>query len=88
MDTATALPEIWMRLKDPQSLKFLMEKQHVSARHLAGVAGWKSHTYIQRLLRGEVRTLRTDPALRIAHHLSVPVDLLFLTEADEPKDAA
>jgi hypothetical protein len=30
-------------------------------------------------LRGEVRTLRTDPALRIAHALGVPVDDLFVT---------
>lgn len=67
-----------MLLKDRKQLAKLMVIQGVSARQLAKVAGWKSHTYMQRLLKGDAKTLGTDPALRIAHYLGVGVDDLFL----------
>lgn len=67
-----------MILKDRKQLAKLMVIQGVSARQLSGIAGWKSHSYMNRLLSGDVRTLSTDPALRIAHHLGVGVDDLFL----------
>lgn len=67
-----------MILKDRKQLAKLMAIQEVSARRLALAAGWKSHSYMNRLLSGEVRTLGTDPALRIAHFLGVGVDDLFL----------
>lgn len=67
-----------MILKDRKQLAKLMVIQDVSARRLALAAGWKSHTYMQRLLKGDVKTLGTDPALRIAHFLGVGVDDLFL----------
>lgn len=68
-----------MHLRDPQKLAKLMAIQGVSARELAQVAGWKSHTYLQRLLRGEAKTLRPEPATKIAAFLDVPVESLFLT---------
>lgn len=68
-----------MELKDRALLRQFMETQRVSARRLAVAAGWRSHTYMQRLLRGEVKTLETEPALRIAHFFGVPVDILFVT---------
>lgn len=74
------LPEIWMELKDLELLQELMETHEVSARELSRFAGWKSHTYLQRLLRGEVKTLKTDPAIRIAYRLQVPVHRLFVTK--------
>lgn len=74
------LMEIYMLLKDRKQLAKLMVIQGVSARQLAKVAGWKSHSYMNRLLAGDVRTLSTDPALRIAHHLGVGVDDLFLVK--------
>lgn len=67
-----------MVLKDRKQLAKLMVIQNVSGRQLALAAGWKSHTYLQRLLRGQVNTLDTDPALRIANKLGVGVDDLFL----------
>lgn len=67
-----------MQLTDPSKLAKLMAIEGVSARELAAIAGWKSHTYLQRLLRGEVRTLRTDPAIRIAARFGVPTESLFL----------
>ncbi len=70
--------EMFMILKDRRRLARLMVIQEVSHRELARAAGWKSHTYVGRLLRGEAKTLETDPALRIANHLRVAVDDLFL----------
>lgn len=75
----TALPELYMLLKDRKLLAQFMETQGVSARKLAEVAGWKSHSYMNRLLSGDAKTLDTAPALRIAHFFGVPVDVLFLT---------
>lgn len=60
----------------------LMILQDVSQRELAHAIGWRSHSYLGRLLRGEVKTLDTDAALRIAHFFGVPeVSDLFLTRA-------
>lgn len=72
-----------MILKDRKQLAKLMVIQGVSARQMAKVAGWKSHSYMNRLLAGQVRTLGTDPALRIAHHLGVGVDDLFLVRVSD-----
>ncbi len=78
----TALPEVYMQLRDRKKLARLMIVQEISQRELATAAGWRSHSYLGRLLRGEVRTLGTDPALRIAHKLKVPVDDLFAIRVD------
>lgn len=80
MDTATAtqLPGIWMRLHNRKGLLKLMAIQGVSARSLARAAGWRSHSYMNRLLAGEVTTLEVEPAVRIARHLGVGVDDLFM----------
>lgn len=78
------LPEMWMELKDLELLIEQMGIKRVSARELAKAAGWKSHTYMQRILRGEVKTLKVDPALRIAHRLGVlPHRLFELRVSDE-----
>lgn len=74
--------DLYMELKDREFLIELMEERGISQRTLAKKAGWASHTYLQRLLRGEVKTLNTDPALRIAHYLSIPVHRLFVTRVD------
>jgi len=68
-----------MILKDRKQLASVMIVQGVSQRELAKAAGWKSHSYLGRLLRGDVKTLDGDAALRIAHRLGLPVDHLFLT---------
>lgn len=75
-----------MELIDPKKLRKLMVIQDVSQRELALAAGWTTHSYLGRLLRGEAKTLNTDPALRIAHYLGVPSDDLFLTQMSiDPK---
>lgn len=68
-----------MELINREKLARRMAAQGVSQRELAKVAGWKTHSYLGRLLKGEVKTLNTDPALRIAHYLHLDVDDVFVT---------
>lgn len=86
MATATITPirppEVWMELRSLKRLKSLMViHDEMSGRQLAKIAGYASHTYMQRILRGEVKTMESDPALLIAHYFKVPVSDLFLTRA-------
>lgn len=74
-----------MELKDRTLLAELMETHQISARALARDAGWKSHTYLQRLLRGEAKNLDPVPAARIAHRLKVPFNLLFVTRVSSDR---
>lgn len=72
------LPELYMKLLDRHKLAKLMVIQGVSNRKLAAAAGWKSHSYVARLLSGEATTVKAEPAARIARHFGVGVDDLFL----------
>jgi len=67
-----------MEVRDVKKIAKLMVIQGVSQRQLAAAAGYKSHAYMGRILRGEVRTLDPDAAVRIAKFLGVGVDDLFL----------
>ena len=68
-----------MKLIHRKRLLRLMAIQEVSQRQLAAEAGYKSHAYMGRLLRGEVDTLEPEAALRIARYLRCAVDDLFVT---------
>lgn len=72
--------EVWMQLTPAgrKRLATLMLIQDKSQRDVAAAAGWSSHSYLGRLLRGDVDTLETDPAVRIANFFGVGVDDLFL----------
>lgn len=70
-----------MRLIDRKRLAKLMAIQGVSGRQLANAVGWRSHTYLQRLLRGEVDTLDVNKAVRIAEYLQVGIDDLFMARS-------
>lgn len=78
--TAPARTGIWMKLHNRKGLLKLLAIQNVSARQLAKAAGWRSHSYMNRLLNGEVATLEVEPAVRIAKFLGVGVDDLFLVK--------
>lgn len=68
-----------MELRSLKRLKTLMAiHDNMSGRDLAEVAGYRSHTYIARVLRGEYKVIGNDHALRIAAHFKVGVDDLFL----------
>jgi hypothetical protein len=73
--------EVYMLLKDRKRLARLIEIQEVSKRSVARAAGWKSHTYLQRLLNGQARTCEPEPAVRIATYLGVDVADLFVPKA-------
>lgn len=62
-------------------LQKLMLIQRASQRDVAAAAGWRAHSYLGRLLRGEVDSLDTDAAVRIAHYFGVSVDDLFVTKS-------
>lgn len=75
---------IWMELRSPSRLADRMREYNISQRELAKVAGWKSHSYLSRLLSGSETTLNTDPALKIAFYLGMDVSDLFITQSDSP----
>lgn len=70
-----------MRLTNRKLLAKLMAIQEVSQRDLAAAAGWTAHSYLGRLLRGEVDTLEVEPAVRIAEYLQIGVDDLFVARS-------
>lgn len=87
--TPIKLPEIWMELRDRTLLAELMETHNVSARQMSREVGWKSHTYMQRLLRGQAKNVEPVAAARIAYRLKVPFNLLFATRVSgEPAQSA
>lgn len=71
-----------MKLTNRKLLLKLMAIQGVSRRGLAKAAGYRSHSYMNRLLSDDpqvqVDTLDLEPALRIAKYLGVGVDDLFM----------
>lgn len=69
-----------MKVRDPIQISRLMALEGVSARELAKAAGWKSHTYLLRILNGKIKSIQPDPAKKIAERLGVDHDRLFLTE--------
>lgn len=68
-----------MRVIDPKRILKLMAIQDVSARTLAAAVGYSSHSYVTRILRGEITTVTPDRAARIARYFGVGVDDLFVT---------
>lgn len=70
--------EVWMELRDHKKFASILVIQEVTHRELARAAGYDSHSYIGRLARGEVKTLRPEAAVRIAKFLGLPVDELFV----------
>lgn len=86
---APRLPEIWMELIDAKRLAKLMVIQGVSGRELSENAGWKSHTYLQRLLKGLAKNVEPEHAVRIAYYLGVGTDDLFVARtSSDARDAA
>lgn len=69
-----------MKVRDPIQISRLMVRKGVSARELSKAAGWKSHTYLLRILNGKIKSVQPEPARKIAEHLGVDPDRIFLTE--------
>lgn len=78
-----------MKLAYRRRLLKLMAINDVSQRQLALAAGYKSHAYMGRLLRGEVDSLEPEAALRIARFFRVGVDDLFMPRlSTDPEQSA
>jgi transcriptional regulator with XRE-family HTH domain len=75
--TRARLPELYVKLINRTRLRTRMDELNLSQRDLAKAIGWASHSYLGRLIRGQVDTLDPDAALRIAYHLRLGVDELF-----------
>lgn len=67
-----------MQVKDADLLRRLMETKGLSARQVSQAMGWRSHSYLNRVLAGEVRTVKPDAAVKLAYLLQIPVDLIFV----------
>lgn len=76
-ELARIAPEAALTVLDPTRIKALMDAQGISNRELAKAAGWKSHTYLARLLSGAASKVRPDAADRIASRLGVEMNDLF-----------
>lgn len=71
-----------MNVIDRKRILRLMAIQDISARQLADAAGWSSHTYLQRILRGEVTSgVSPEAATKIAGYLRVNLEDLFVPRA-------
>jgi transcriptional regulator with XRE-family HTH domain len=75
---SATIPEIYMQVLDPRKIQKLMVIQGVSARTLAEAVGYASHSYITRILRGEIKTVTPERAARIARFFGVGIDDLFV----------
>lgn len=71
------LPQVVV-LQDPKRLARLMVVEDATQREVAAAAGWASHSYLGRLLRGSARTVTREAADRIAAYLGVETGDLFL----------
>ena len=67
-----------MRVLDPKKIVKLMVIKGISQRQLALALGWESHSYLGRILRGQIKSVQPDIAARIAEYLEVGMDDLFV----------
>lgn len=65
-------------VRDHKRLARLMVISEVTTRQLAAAAGYKAHSHIVRLARGDARGVSKEAALGIAQALDVDVDDLFV----------
>lgn len=70
-----------MEVRDHRKLARLALIQDASHRDIAAAVGWKSHSYVGRILRGQIKSVDPEAAVRMAHYFGVAVDDLFLTRS-------
>ena len=69
-----------MKVKDAELLRMLMQVAGVTARQASRDLGWSSHSYLNRILSGQVRTVTEETAEQLCALLQVPLPLLFVVE--------
>lgn len=67
-----------VRREAPRRIKGTLMIKGRSQRWLAAECGFRSHTYIGRILAGEETTVAPDTAVKIAAVLEIPLDDLFV----------
>ncbi len=72
-----------MQVKDHRRLARQVEIKGLSHRTIAKALGWNSHTYVGRILRGEITTMDPRAAVYLCHLLEVAVDDFFLTKSSK-----
>ncbi len=70
-----------MEVIDHRKLARLALIQNASHRDIAAAVGWRAHSYVGRILRGQIKTVEPEAAVRMAHFFGVAVDDLFLTRS-------
>lgn len=78
MSPKSQVTELYMLVKDADLLRRLLESKNLSARQVSRSMGWTSHSYLNRILAGKVRSVSPDAAVKIAYLLQVPLDLIFV----------
>lgn len=81
--SSTSLGEVWMQVRDHRKLARLALIQDASHRAIAEAVGWKSHSYVGRILRGKVKTVDPEAAVRMCHFFGVAVDDFFVTRSSK-----
>lgn len=69
-----------MEVRDIELLQSLKRSRNASNRDLAKVVGYKSHSYMNRIMSGAAKSMEPEPALRLAKFFQIGVDFLFTTE--------
>lgn len=75
-----------MVLKDRKMLGRLIALQDWSIRSLAKSSGFRSHSYLNRLVLGQVSTCSAERAVALCANLQVPLDSLFLTKMSSDQE--
>lgn len=76
--------ELLMFIKDAELIRRMMNTHRprkITARQMSRELGFASHSYMNRILNGEVRSVTPDTAMKIAFLLGCPVDVLFDAKA-------
>lgn len=69
-------------VKDHTLLATLRDQAGISNRQLAKAAGYRSHSYMNRLTNGDATTLQVKAAAGISEALGVTFDVLFAPTVD------
>jgi len=67
-----------MEVRDLALLQTLATAHRSTHRDIAKAAGYSSHSYVGRLMRGQVKAVEPTPAARIAHYFGVELGALFV----------
>jgi transcriptional regulator with XRE-family HTH domain len=72
-----------MQVRDHRKLARLALIQDATHRDIATAVGWKSHSYVGRILRGQVKTVDPEAAVRMCHYFGVAVDDFFVSRSSK-----